>query len=88
MYVSQPQVKPGCVLRRSNVNVLESRGLVDGAAVSACKRNMNTFAFVGDLDRRPEVSCVYHSEEAENEFLQKKDRMMDDVRDGAGGVQQ
>ena len=88
MYVSQPQVKPGCVLRRSNVNVLESRGLVDGAAVSACKRNMNTFAFVGDLDRRPEVSCVYHSEEAETEFLQKKDRMMDDVRDGAGGVQQ
>lgn len=28
---------------------------------------MNTFAFVGDLDRSPEVSCVYHSEEAENQ---------------------
>lgn len=33
VYVSQPEVKPGCVLRRSNVNVLESRGLVDGAQV-------------------------------------------------------
>lgn len=67
MYVSQPEVKPGCVLRRANFNVLERRGLVDGQQVQACKRNMNTFAFVGDLDRSPEVSCVYHSEEAENQ---------------------
>lgn len=28
---------------------------------------MNTFAFVGDLEGSPEVSCVYHSEEAENQ---------------------
>ena len=28
VYVTQPEVKPGCVLRRSNVSVLESRGLV------------------------------------------------------------
>ena len=28
VYVSQPEVKPGCVLRRANVGVLESRGLV------------------------------------------------------------
>ncbi|KAL4858790.1 hypothetical protein ACK3TF_001181 [Chlorella vulgaris] len=69
VYVSQPEVKPGCVLRRANVNVLERRGLVDGSQVSACKRNMNTFAFVGDLEGSPEVSCVYHSEEAENQFL-------------------
>jgi hypothetical protein len=25
---------------------------------------MNTFAFVGDLEESPEVSCVYHSEQA------------------------
>ncbi len=37
--------------------------------VQACKRNMNTFAFVGNLNDHPEVSCVYHSEEAENQFL-------------------
>lgn len=34
MYVAQPEVKPGCVLRRSNVRELETRGLVDSAAVS------------------------------------------------------
>jgi hypothetical protein len=28
---------------------------------------MNTFGFVGDLAKDPEVSCVYHSEEAENQ---------------------
>ncbi len=69
VYVSQPEVKPGCVLRRANFNVLESRGLVDGQEVQNCKRNMNTFAFVGDLSGKPQVSCVYHSEEAENQFL-------------------
>ena len=30
---------------------------------------MNTFAYVGALDEKPEVSCVYHSEEAENQFM-------------------
>ena len=45
----------------------QRRGLVDGQQVQACKRNMNTFAFVGDLEGSPEVSCVYHSEEAENQ---------------------
>lgn len=30
---------------------------------------MNTFAFVGDLSDNPEISCVYHSEDAENQFL-------------------
>lgn len=42
---------------------------MESAQVSACKRNMNTFAFVGDLNKSPEVSCVYHSEEAENQYL-------------------
>lgn len=31
---------------------------------------MNTFGFVGDLRQAPEVSCIYHSEEAENLFLE------------------
>jgi hypothetical protein len=80
VYVSQPEVKPGCVLRRANVGVLESRGLVAPQKVDACKKGMNTFAFVGDLAGRPEVSCVYHSEEAENAFL--RDRR----GGGAGGA--
>lgn len=37
--------------------------------VNQCVRNENTFAFVGDLEKSPEVSCVYHSEEAENQFV-------------------
>ncbi len=36
VYVAQPEIKPGCVLRRSNVNVLESRKLVTGGEVSVC----------------------------------------------------
>lgn len=69
VYVTQPEVKPGCILRRSNVNVLEKRGLVKDKEVDLCKRGMNTFAYVGDLNNQPEVSCVYHSEDAENQFI-------------------
>ena len=69
VYVTQPEVKPGCVLRRSNWNVLESRKLVDETEIADCKRHLNTFAFVGDLEKEPEVTCVYHSEQAENTFL-------------------
>jgi hypothetical protein len=50
VYVSQPEVKPGCVLRRSNWSVLERRNLVGKEEVESCKRGMNTFAFVGDLE--------------------------------------
>ncbi|KAL3677793.1 hypothetical protein R1sor_020749 [Riccia sorocarpa] len=69
VYVSQAEVKPGCVLRQSNWRVLESRGLVNSEEVRDCKRNFNTFGFVGDLRQAPEINCVYHSEAAENQFL-------------------
>ncbi|CAM6095624.1 unnamed protein product [Calypogeia fissa] len=69
VYVSQAEVKPGCVLRQSNWRVLESRGLVNSEEVRDCKRNFNTFGFVGDLRQAPEINCVYHSENAENQFL-------------------
>lgn len=42
VYVSQPEVKPGCVLRRSNVNVLESRKLVSSQEVGAAWQTMHT----------------------------------------------
>ena len=36
----------------------------------SCKSNLsNTWAFVGDLSDRPQLSCVYQSEDAQNEFL-------------------
>ncbi|BBN10576.1 hypothetical protein MPTK1_5g04690 [Marchantia polymorpha subsp. ruderalis] len=69
VYVSQAEVKPGCVLLQSNWRVLESRGLVNSEEVRDCKRNFNTFGFVGDLRQAPEINCVYHSEAAENQFL-------------------
>ena len=82
MYVAQPEVKPGCVVRRSNIGLLEKKGVVKKDEVGACTKNMNTFAFVGDLDGSPEVSCVYHSEDAENQFLKDPRRsvMGDGVR--------
>ncbi|GMI35595.1 hypothetical protein TrCOL_g7590 [Triparma columacea] len=71
VYVSQADVKPACVLRQSNaVNVLQTRGLLNNKEVKSCKSNLaNTWAFVGDLDDKPQLSCVYQSEDAQNEFL-------------------
>ena len=33
MYVAQPEVKPGCVFRRSNIGLLENKKLVTGKEV-------------------------------------------------------
>ena len=43
-----------------------------------CKSRMNTFAYMGDLKGSPDVACVYHSEEAENQYL-------DNMRKGGAG---
>ena len=70
VYVSQADVKPACVLRQSNVvPVLQTRGLIDDNEVRSCKQNMNTWAFVGNLEDTPQLSCVYKSQDAQNEFL-------------------
>ncbi len=71
VYVAQADVKPACVLRPSNVvSVLQDqRHLLNDKEIRACKQNMNTWAFVGDLNDLPQLSCVYKSEDAQNEFL-------------------
>jgi len=69
VYTTQPVIKSGCVLRRANVGVLERESLVTQHEVDLCKSRMNTFAYMGDLKNSPEVACVYHSEEAENQYL-------------------
>lgn len=70
VYVAQADVKPACVLRQSNVvSILREKHLIDDNEVRSCKANMNTWAFVGDLDDSPQLSCVYKSEDAQNEFL-------------------
>jgi len=70
VYVSQADVKPACVLRQSNVvPILKGKNLINEKEVAACKANLNTWAFVGDLDNTPQLSCVYKSADAQNEFL-------------------
>lgn len=70
VYVAQADVKPACVLRPSNVvPILRDKKLINDKEVFACKSNMNTWAFVGDLDNTPQLSCVYKSADAQNEFL-------------------
>jgi Protein of unknown function (DUF3172) len=70
VYVSQADVKPACVLREANVvSALKTRGLINDNEVRSCKMNMNTWAFVGDLNDTPQLSCVYKSQDAQNEFL-------------------
>ena len=53
----QADTKPGCVLRPSTVTpILADRGLLDKREIETCKNNMNTWAFVGDLNDRPQIS--------------------------------
>lgn len=88
VYVSQADVKPACVLREANiVPVLKARGLINDEEVRSCKMNMNTWAFVGDLNNTPQLSCVYQSKDAQNEFLSNPkfgigEDYLDDDREG------
>jgi len=71
VYVAQADVKPACVLRQANVvPILQNKKLINDDEIRSCKQNMNTWAFVGDLDKPyPQLSCVYKSNDAQNEFL-------------------
>jgi Protein of unknown function (DUF3172) len=93
VYVSQADVKPACVLREANiVPVLKARGLLNENEVRSCKMNMNTWAFVGSLDDTPQLSCVYKSQDAQNEFLSNpkvglgEDYLDDDRNTGTGKI--
>lgn len=61
-------------MRRENWRELEKRNLLTDAQVNQCKMRSNTFAYVGDINQKPEISCVYHSEDAENRFLKDSAR--------------
>jgi hypothetical protein len=92
VYVSQADVKPACVLRDANVvPVLRARGLINDEEVRACKNNMNTWAFVGNLEETPQLSCVYRSKDAQNEFLSNPkyglgEDYLDDDRETGGAT--
>ena len=71
VYVTQADTKPGCVIRPSNVvNLLQKeRNLITNEDVEACKNGFNTWAFVGDINSKPQLNCVFQSDDAQNEFL-------------------
>ena len=71
VYLTQPRMQPGCVLRRTNWSLLEQKKLVSSEQVRDCKRRMNTFGFVGVLDGKPKIDCVYQNDAAGNLFLNK-----------------
>ena len=72
-YVTQTaaDTKPGCVLRPANVvsQLQKERNLLSEEQVLACKNGFNTWAFVGDINNKPQLSCVFQSDDAQNEFL-------------------
>jgi len=70
VYVSQPSMRPGCVLRQNDWVILEQKKLVTSQQVRECKDRLNTFGFTGNLDSdKPDIRCIYQNESAQNLFL-------------------
>jgi len=71
IFVTQADTKPGCVLRPANVVPLlqQERKLLTDADVESCKNGFNTWAFIGDINNKPQLNCVFQSDDAQNEFL-------------------
>jgi Protein of unknown function (DUF3172) len=70
VYVAQPNMRPGCVLRQNNWAILENKKLVTSDQVRECKNRLNTFGFTGDLNSdKPDIRCIYQNETAQNFFL-------------------
>ncbi len=69
VYVTQPSIRPGCVLRRNNWAIVEQKKLVSSDQVRECKDRLNTFGYTGDLNSNPEIRCVYQNENAGNLFF-------------------
>lgn len=70
-FVTQPALKPGCVIRRENWSVLQKEGAITAEQMRQCKQRMNTFAYVGSVKDKPIVRCVYQTDISENKFLTK-----------------
>eukprot|EP00540_Astrosyne_radiata_P021690 CAMPEP_0116863752 /NCGR_PEP_ID=MMETSP0418-20121206/24414_1 /TAXON_ID=1158023 /ORGANISM="Astrosyne radiata, Strain 13vi08-1A" /LENGTH=139 /DNA_ID=CAMNT_0004498843 /DNA_START=227 /DNA_END=646 /DNA_ORIENTATION=+ len=86
VYVAQADVKPGCVLRSSNVaSVLRDEKLVTENEIRACRRNRNTWAYVGELNKKPQLTCVYQSADAQNEFVYRTPDVAGVFDDNQGG---
>lgn len=71
VYVTQPTMRPGCVLKKNNWSILEKQGLVTDQQVRECKNRMNTFGFTGTLESAPDIKCIYQNDSAGNLFLNR-----------------
>ena len=70
-FVTQPALRPGCVIRRENWSVLQKEGAVTAEQMRQCKQRMNTFAYIGSIKDKPIVRCVYQTDTRENKFITK-----------------
>lgn len=71
VYVTQPSMRPGCVLRKNNWSILEQQKLVSDEQVRQCKNRMNTFGFTGTLESSPKIECIYQNDAAGNLFFNR-----------------
>jgi hypothetical protein len=74
VYLSQPSMQPGCVIRSSNWSILQSRNVISSQQVNQCRNRMNTFAYTGSIENaaaEPRVDCVYQNDSAGNLFLRQ-----------------
>lgn len=73
VFISQPFMQPGCVLRTNNWNILQQRDIIDAEEARECKQRMNTFGFTGNIEQGGEdaakVDCVYANDAARNLFI-------------------
>lgn len=69
VFVSQPVMQPGCVMRQNNMPILEQKKLVDSKSLRECRQRYNTFGFTGRLEAKPAVTCIYQTDSDKNLFL-------------------
>ncbi|MEM9136743.1 MAG: DUF3172 domain-containing protein [Cyanobacteria bacterium P01_F01_bin.42] len=69
VFVSQPVMQPGCVMRQNNMAILEQKKLIDGKNLRECRQRYNTFGFTGRLEAKPAVTCIYQTDSDKNLFL-------------------
>lgn len=69
VFVSQPVMQPGCVMRQNNMAILEQKKLVDTKNLKECRQRYNTFGFTGRLEGKPAVTCIYQTDSEKNKFL-------------------
>jgi hypothetical protein len=65
VFVAPTDVKPGCILNpESVVPLLKERKLVSDTELKACDAKENVWAYVGDLNGTPQLSCIAKSDDA------------------------